>query len=89
MPAIPVAFDNQRYTVMSYNDAGTTAAFLGTANAISFRSGFANAITPMVLDIAAVQAIYGADPTTRTGDNVYRFDQSATVVQSIYDAGGL
>jgi serralysin len=55
--------------------------------------------TPMVHDIAAVQAMYGADTTTRTGDTVYGFGSTAdrsvfdfstnkNPFVSIYDAGG-
>ncbi len=58
--------------------------------------------TPMMNDIMAIQAKYGADTTTRTGDTVYGFnctitDSSAMVydfsrnanpVLCIYDAGG-
>ncbi|MES0811746.1 VCBS domain-containing protein, partial [Roseibium sp. SCPC15] len=56
--------------------------------------------TPMVEDIAAIQAEYGSNPTTRSGDTVYGFngtetgtiyDFSANVdpVLTIYDAGGV
>lgn len=58
--------------------------------------------TPMMNDIMAIQAIYGADPTTRTGDTVYGFnctvnDGTESVfdftvnwapILCIYDAGG-
>ena len=44
--------------------------------------------TPMVLDIKAVQDLYGADPTTRAGNNTYTFNQNDSFMQSIYDAGG-
>lgn len=58
--------------------------------------------TPMLNDIMAVQAIYGADTTTRTGGTVYGFNSNVTgtaanffdfsvnenPVLCIYDAGG-
>jgi len=58
-----------------------------------------NPQTPMVDDIAALQAAYGADATTRTGDTVYGFNSTAEQdvfnfatnpdpVLTIYDAGG-
>lgn len=89
-PGIPVAFDSTRYTVMSYTEAARSVvvSFALVGNSIRASFAYATAITPMVLDIAAVQAIYGADPTTRSGDTVYAFDQDATHFQSIYDAGG-
>jgi Ca2+-binding RTX toxin-like protein len=58
--------------------------------------------TPMVHDVAIVQAKYGADMTTRTGDTVYGFNSTADVTNAamkfypgemltiftIWDAGG-
>jgi hypothetical protein len=37
---------------------------------------FVYSATPLVHDIAAIQAIYGVDTTTRTGDTVYGFNWS-------------
>ena len=42
----------------------------------------------MVLDIAAVQEIYGADPDTRRGDTTYAFEAMSSSLRTIYDAGG-
>jgi Peptidase M10 serralysin C terminal len=36
-----------------------------------------SAATPLLHDIAAIQAMYGADMTTRTGDTVYGFHSNA------------
>lgn len=44
--------------------------------------------TPMVYDILAIQHLYGANMTTRTGNDVYRFDAQMRD-QAIWDAGGL
>src|SRR5207253_5107498 len=44
--------------------------------------------TPMVLDIVVVQTIYGADTTTRAGDNIYVPTQGEIGYRTIYDAGG-
>ena len=46
------------------------------------------ATTPMVLDIAAVQSRYGADPNTAVGDTTYSFSEATPFLYSIYDAGG-
>ena len=58
------------------------------------------AATPMVLDIVAIQAKYGADYTTRPGDTVYGcnisadladrpvFDFSKNMIFTIWDGGG-
>jgi hypothetical protein len=89
------AQDSLQYTVMSYFDAYETGA-----QHIDWKlMNFAYAATPLVHDIAAIQAIYGADPTTRTGDTVYGFNSTADrdafdfnintrPIVSIYDAGG-
>jgi Ca2+-binding RTX toxin-like protein len=62
--------DNVQFTVMSYNrPAGIEPAEF--ANQAVW--GVLSASTPMVYDIAAIQAIYGADPLTRTGADVYGY----------------
>jgi Ca2+-binding RTX toxin-like protein len=91
--------DSRQYTVMSYWDAFETRG-----QHIDWATmRFSYASTPLIHDIAAIQAIYGADPTTRTGDTTYGFNWSDDVdnrpafqitahqlapVFAIYDAGG-
>ena len=82
--------DSRQYTVMSYFDAEETGAVHGSNYAV----------TPLLHDIAAVQKLYGANTTTRTGDTVYGFNSNADrqqfhiaadseqVVFAIWDAGG-
>ncbi len=89
--------DSYQYSIMSYFDAGNT----GAVGFVNWLTGgfFQTPQTPMVDDIAAVQRIYGADLTTRTGDTTYGFNSNAgravfdfTTNQNpfltIYDAGG-
>jgi hypothetical protein len=67
------AQDSAQYSIMSYWDAYETGA-----QHIDFTLlNFAYAATPLVHDIAAIQRIYGADPTTRTGNTVYGFNSTA------------
>ncbi len=87
--------DTLQYTVMSYFDAGADGSgtdHLGSAGQIY-------AATPLLHDILAVQAVYGADMTTRTGNTIYGFNTNAgraafdfTInaepVVAIWDAGG-
>lgn len=89
-PAIPTPFENRRYTVMSYTEPFASEVVSFSVSGGSIRASWRNvtAVTPMVIDIAAVQSIYGADTTTRSGDTVYRFNQDDRSLQSIYDAGG-
>ena len=71
-PVLSTKLNTDQYTVMSYTAEAMTAAY---------------ASTPQMLDILAIQYIYGANMTTRTGDDVYQF--SSTVVnKTIWDAGG-
>ena len=73
-PVIDPAFYSDKYTVMVNPDG----FFPGT---------LAYASTPQMLDILAIQHIYGANMTTRTGDDTYKFSTSE-VFKTIWDAGG-
>ncbi|MDX9670946.1 MULTISPECIES: matrixin family metalloprotease [unclassified Pseudomonas] len=44
--------------------------------------------TPMVLDIIAMQSLYGANMLWQTGDNSYKWDANQSVFETIWDAGG-
>lgn len=90
------AQDTRAYTVMSYFNASA----LGARHFDFNISTTVYAATPMIHDIAVIQAIYGADPTTRTGDTTYGFNSNAgrdsfdftrtpAPVMAIYDAGGI
>jgi hypothetical protein len=90
------AQDTRQYTAMSYWDADE-----GNPLVDHWGSGgrWTYAATPLLHDIAAAQAKYGADMTTRTGDTVYGFNANAgrdafdfarnpDPVIAIWDAGG-
>ena len=81
--------DSLQYTIMSYFASSSTGAV---------RTSFA--ATPMAHDIAAIQSLYGANMTTRTGDTHYGFNSNAgrdafdftlnsLPVIAIWDAGGI
>ena len=78
------AEDSTQYTVMSYNDyegVGYTE--------VSENSYFpTTSSTVMLYDIAAIQFLYGANSTTRTGNDTYTFSNSVAQMQTIWDAGG-
>ena len=89
------ALDSQMYSVMSYLWAIETGADSSGADGKLYFPQ-----TPMLHDIAAIQSMYGADMTTRTGDTVYGFnsntnspifdfEQNANPILSIWDAGGI
>lgn len=87
--------DARNYTIMSYWNPRDIGArdFNFSTMAIAYGS------TPMVHDILAIQRLYGADMTTRTGDTVYGFNSNAgrdafdftinkAPTMAIWDAGG-
>ena len=86
-PVINPAYDDTRFTIMSYTTP-YAVVITDTGGGYSIAIGPVNPLTPSVLDIRAVQSTYGADTTTRTGDDTYTFNQVDTVYKSIYDAGG-
>ncbi|TNF82579.1 matrixin family metalloprotease [Pseudomonas sp. ICMP22404] len=44
--------------------------------------------TPMLLDIAAIQSLYGANTLWQTGNNTYSWAVDQSVFETIWDAGG-
>jgi len=82
--------DSRQYTVMSYFNESNTGA--------SYGGRYASA--PQLDDIAAAQAEYGVNMTTRTGDTTYGFNSNAgrpwfetatastKVIFAVWDAGG-
>lgn len=71
------AQDNRQFTIMSYFGGYNTATGSWTQDGTN--SNWYYSSTPMLFDIAAIQAKYGADMTTRTGDSTYGFNVSADV----------
>jgi serralysin len=76
---LSVAQDNFKYTVMSYSYApgrgdGGYSSFYPT--------------TPMLLDIQAIQYLYGANMQYNVNDDIYVFNEATTYYQTIWDAGG-
>lgn len=72
-PTLSAAYDTTQYTVMSYEDQPGTDTF---------------PVGPQLYDIAAIQYIYGPNMSTRTGNDSYRFSDTAEEVRAIWDAGG-
>jgi serralysin len=88
--------DTRQYSQMSYFNAEFSGAGHIDWNRVTWVYGQ----TPLLHDIATIQAMYGADPTTRVGGTVYGFNSTAgnevydfatntMPVISIYDAGGI
>jgi serralysin len=82
-PYLLASLDFRNYTLMSYHDLN--ASFFDAT-----QHKYINVYpeTPMVYDIAAIQYLYGANNSYRTGDDTYRFDPSHPFYITIWDAGG-
>lgn len=72
------ALDTRSFTVMSYSaapgDQGSYFSYEPT--------------TPMVLDIAAIQQLYGVNTRTGAGNTTYTFQSGVNYHQTIWDSGG-
>jgi Ca2+-binding RTX toxin-like protein len=56
---------------------------------MSYNDGYAfQPTTPMMLDIAAMQTIYGANTQWQAGNNTYSWAPDQSVFETIWDAGG-
>lgn len=75
---VPGEWDALTYTVMSYTSDPATGAFR-----MSYYP-----TTPMVLDIQAIQFMYGANNGYRSGADTYVYDDSTPYHQTIWDGGG-
>ncbi len=86
---LPTQYDSHRYTVMSYTNVGYVTTWASQADGKLYSANnYPYPITPMLLDVIALQQVYGADTNTATGNNRYTFDPAALTLQTIYDAGG-
>lgn len=76
-PTVPANMDSYHYTVMSYTALPSLAV-----NASMYPT------TPMLLDIAAVQYLYGANMTWHSGDDAYAYSSDGEYLETLWDAGG-
>jgi serralysin len=91
--------DSHLYSVMSYFTVSETGQAQWTSGWVQYFPQ-----TPMLNDILAIQAIYGADPTTRATNTTYGFNASGISqneaqiydysvnqhpIMTLYDAGGI
>ena len=72
-PYLEENLDNRRFTVMSYHD---------------FPEKSASPLGYMLLDIQALQAMYGANTQTHRGNDTYRFEPGQQTVTTLWDAAG-
>jgi len=70
------SLDNQLFSIMSYNPVSGSSI------------DAYNPATPMVLDVLAIQNIYGANMSYHSGNDTYHI-QDDGIVETIWDAGGV
>jgi len=90
-PFLSAALDTRQYSIMSYNNPPNDLFRTITHNAngsYQWRTYDVAPETPMVLDIVAMQYLYGANTSYRTGNDVYSFDTATPFLKTIWDAGG-
>ena len=73
------AYDNERYTVMSYEKGGWNQ---------SVGRMYGHAVTPMALDILAIQNMYGAK-SSYEGNTVYRLTDARTATLDLDGSDGI
>ncbi|MBP6057353.1 MAG: M10 family metallopeptidase [Nitrosomonas sp.] len=77
---LPATLDKTIHTLMSYTYADLEG---NEGNEFSFHP-----TTPMVLDIAAIQYLYGANNNYHSSNDTYVYYESNTYHETIWDAGG-
>ena len=86
---LPTADDKHSNTLMSYTDyQNLIPVFTSSGSSINVNYQQIYPDRFMVYDIATLQAIYGADTTTQTGNTTYQYGTSPFYA-SLWDAGGV
>lgn len=87
---LPVMMDNMAYTVMSYTQPANNVypEWGWTGSGTGWVHDYIWPSSPMVLDIAAIQHLYGANLSYRAGDDRYTFAPDEPFFRTLWDAGG-
>jgi serralysin len=93
-PGIENPFDSQDRGTNNLNQPMfTVMSYAQNIDWVNFSNGaYGKCMTPMAFDIAAVQALYGANSTTNRGNNTYTLpvaDAAGTGLRCIWDTGGI
>jgi hypothetical protein len=90
-PTLPANKDNGLYTVMSYTDAPQDL-FVRVSKSPSGKYSYSSfnvyPETPMLLDVQAMQYLYGANNSFNAGDDTYTFDPAVPFFKTIWDGAG-
>ena len=90
-PTLPAALATEQYSVMAYAPAAHNMfmqAVRAPNGTTTWTAVQVQPETPMLLDIAAMQYMYGANLAHRTGDDLYTFDPARPFFKTLWDAGG-
>ncbi len=73
---VPTAYNAMEYTIMSYHSYPGASSYAYSNDTWGYAQSY------MMLDIAALQSLYGADYSTNSGDTLYRWtpDSGETLV---------
>ena len=87
---LPPALANYQFSVMAYDPAphSVFVDITTTATEHSWKAHYVVPDTPMLYDVAAIQYMYGANMTYRTGNDTYTFDTATPFLRTLWDAGG-
>ena len=88
---LPSLFETRQYSLMSYtdisNDVFRTITYGANGKPV-FNYFDIVPETPMVLDIAVMQLLYGVNTSYKTGNDTYTFQTDKPFLKTIWDAAG-
>jgi len=79
--------DTRQFSVLSYTDPANSKVLAYEAPGKYYLRAI-KPETPMVLDVAAIQYLYGANYDYNSGDNKYTFSNTKPFLKTIWDGGG-
>lgn len=87
---LPQEYETKLYTVMSYTDPPGNLHLAGDFIDGEHKSSICFVLpeTPMLLDIAAIQYMYGENVRHNAGDEIYLIDPARPFFKTIWDGGG-
>ena len=84
---LPGMEDSDQYSLMSYTNY-TGAGYVYTSVGGRIYTDTVSPSTPMLYDLLAIQYLYGANTSTRTGDDTYTVSNTSGELKTLWDAGG-
>lgn len=86
---LPDSAQNKFYTMMGYGDANDIVYGSKQSDSGLYLNLVAEMNSLGILDILALQKLYGANPSYRSGNDTYTWDQKISFREILYDAGGI